>query len=181
MSRDFVSLHDLRLRWKSLLAILQRERQHAADPEWLERRIALRLEMERIEVLFGQEQDRLEQQQIAEIARQREQGRQKRLRAQQRKEASQIRAQLKQAQREWDESEHVQGEGEVPKPTRIWMHPTTEPAEVIPPVPITEAELRRDLAPHLSATEIENRARAMVFHNYATLGRRRSRRYEGFR
>jgi hypothetical protein len=174
-----MTLHDLRYQYAVLMDALKRERLHASDPEWVERRIALRLEMARIAILFEQESDRLEQQQIAEIARQREEGRQKRLRAQQRQESGQIRAQLKQAQREWDESEHVQGE--APKPKRIWMHPTTEPADVEPPVPITEGQPARDLAPHLSATEIEHRARALVSHNYATLGRKRSRRYEGFR
>ena len=179
MTRDLVSLHDLRLRWQSLLAILQRERQHAADPEWLERRIALRLEMVRIEVLFRQEQDRLEQQQSAEIARQQEARRQKRLRSQQRKEDSQIRAQLKQAEREWHQREP--GQVKVPSPqTRMWMHPT-EPVDVIPPVPITECQPVHDLAPHLSATELEQRASQLVSHHYATMGRKRSRRYEGFR
>ena len=65
-------------------------------------------------------------------------------------------------------------------PQRMWMHPT-EPAEVIPPVPITECQPARDLAPHLSYTEIESRARSLVSHHYASMGRKRSRRYEGFR
>lgn len=68
----------------------------------------------------------------------------------------------------------------VVMPRRMWLHPT-EPAEVIPPVPITEGQPPRDLAPHLSYTEIESRARSLVSHHYASMGRKRSRRYEGFR
>ena len=68
----------------------------------------------------------------------------------------------------------------VVTPRRMWLHPT-EPAEVILPVPITESQPTRDLAPHLSYTEIESRARSLVSHHYASMGRKRSRRYEGFR
>lgn len=91
-----------------------------------------------------------------------------------------LNAELKKAQREWEQSQSAPEPTPEPLKPRMWMHPT-EHVDVTPPVPITEGHPKRDLAPHLIATELEQRASQLVSHHYATMGRKRSRRYEGFR
>ena len=146
-----------------------------SEPGWVERRLAIRLKIADLD-------QRIETHQISD-QEQRAYNERLWVQEEQRDQTDRIANrnvayQLRQAQKEWDEQEH----STEPRPRkRIWMHPT-EPAEVTPPVPIREcATVPRETAPHFIETEIENRARVMVSHNYATLGRRRSRRYEGFR
>ncbi len=180
-------VRELYLLRERVVTLIQSERIHADyhDAGWIARRIELRLKLQAINDQIDQErQDQwkrldveLDQRHEAQRLQHEAEWEQQSEARRRRKEDSQIRAQLKQAEKEWHQREP--GQRKTPQP-RMWLHPT-EPAEVIPPVPITEAQPPRDLAPHLSYTEIEQRASQLVSHHYATMGRKRSRRYEGFR